>query len=157
MQKTNAMRILDSKKIKYSITEYDVSDGRLDGVSVANKVGKDPAEVFKTLVAGFKQELFVFVIPVCKELDMKKAAKCTEKKSIEMIPQKQLLPSTGYVHGGCTAIGMKKNYPVFLDASAEGLKELTVSGGKIGMQITLTTADYLSACGAKLCDLAKEN
>ena len=157
MQKTNAMRILDSKKIAYTVTEYDTDDGKIDGMSVAAKVCRDPSEVFKTLVTQSQREIIVFVIPVNCELDLKKAARCSGRKSIEMLPLKQLFPTTGYIHGGCTALGMKKNFPVYLEETAILSSEITVSAGKVGMQITLDTDDYITASGAVTGDLIRDD
>lgn len=157
MQKTNAMRILDQKKVLYSVTEYETCDGKIDGISVAIKVNKDPNKVFKTLVLINGNDLYVFVIPVNKELDLKAAAKAACIKSIEMLPQKQLLPLTGYIHGGCTAIGMKKRYPVFIDESVLDVDYITVSGGRVGVQITLSANDYIFATQAKIARFTKEN
>ena len=157
MKKTNAMRILDANSIKYETTEYDVSDGKIDGISVASKVNKVPNSVFKTLVTTCEKELFIFVVPVTAELDLKLAAQQVCKKQISMLPQKMLLPMTGYVHGGCTAIGMKKKYPVFLDISADKFDKITVSAGKIGLQITLEVSDYLKITSAALAHITKEN
>ena len=157
MQKTNAMRILDQKKVLYSVTEYETCDGKIDGISVAIKVNKDPNKVFKTLVLINGNDLYVFVIPVNKELDLKAAAKAACIKYIEMLPQKQLLPLTGYIHGGCTAIGMKKRYPVFIDESVLDVDYITVSGGRVGVQITLSANDYIFATQAKIARFTKEN
>ncbi len=157
MQKTNAMRILDSKKIAYTVTEYDTADGKIDGVSVAEKVGRDPSTVYKTLVTQSQREIIVFVIPVNRELDLKKAARCSARKNIDMLPLKQLFPTTGYVHGGCTALGMKKSFPVYLEEAALLSPEITVSAGKVGMQITLKTEDYIKACGAVTGELIRDD
>ncbi|CCQ96219.1 conserved hypothetical protein [[Clostridium] ultunense Esp] len=109
--KTNAMRILDTHNIEYKIITYDKKDGKIDGVSVAKKIGKEPKKVFKTLVArGSSGELYVFIIPVAEELDLKKAAKAAGEKKIEMIPAKDITKHTGYIRGGCSPIGMKKTY-----------------------------------------------
>ena len=118
MKKTNAMRILDSKKIEYSKIEYDASSG-ISALDVAKSTGEDPSRIYKTLVTVSREkEHFVFVVPAEKELDLKKAATAAGTKNIEMIPQKELLPLTGYVHGGCSPVGMKKEFETFLDSSA---------------------------------------
>ena len=141
-EKTNVMRLLDQKKIPYTLHVYDVSDGVLDGVTAAERVGVAPETCFKTLVTvGASRKNYVFVVPVARELDLKAAARAAGEKSIEMIRQAQLLPLTGYVHGGCSPIGMKKRFPTFLDSSAEGLEEMTVSAGKVGRQVTLAPKD----------------
>ncbi|NLW21675.1 MAG: Cys-tRNA(Pro) deacylase [Tissierellia bacterium] len=154
--KTNAMRILDTKNIEYRALTYDKGDGRIDGISVAEKIGRDLKEVFKTLVAkGNSGELYVFIIPVAEELDLKKAAKAAGEKKIEMIPVKDITKFTGYVRGGCSPIGMKKQYPTFLDESALNLDTLVVSGGKIGVQIELSPQDLQEVTNSQICDLTK--
>lgn len=136
--KTNAIRILDSKKIPYEVLTYDNQDGKIDGVSVALKIGRDLREVYKTLVAqGASKSIFVYVIPVEAELDLKKAAKAAGEKNVEMIPVKDILKWTGYIRGGCSPIGMKKEYKTFLDESCLELERMVVSAGKIGVQILL--------------------
>lgn len=141
-EKTNVMRVLDQKRISYTPHWYDVSDGVLDGVTAARRVGIPPETCFKTLVTvGASGKNYVFVVPVEKELDLKAAAKAVKEKSIEMIKQAQLLPLTGYIHGGCSPIGMKKLFPTVLDSSAQTLPEMTVSAGKTGRQVTLAPED----------------
>ena len=136
--KTNAMRMLDAQKISYETITYDNKDGKIDGASVAEKIGKDPDAVYKTLVAqGNSKQIYVFVIPVGAELDLKLAAKAAGEKKIEMVHVKDLQKLTGYIRGGCSPIGMKKHYPTFIDAGAKSLEKMIVSGGKIGMQIEL--------------------
>ena len=125
--KTNAMRILDQKKIDYNISTYDNKDGKIDGVSVAQKIGKDPAYVYKTLVCqGHSRNIYVFVIPVQEELDLKKAAKAAEEKNVDMIPVKDILKYTGYIRGGCSPLGMKKEYTTFIHSSALSLEKIIV-------------------------------
>jgi Cys-tRNA(Pro)/Cys-tRNA(Cys) deacylase len=154
--KTNALRILDSKKIDYQIKTYDNKDGKIDGVSVAAKIGRIPEVVFKTLVAqGSPGTLYVFVIPVQAELDLKKAAKAAGEKKVEMLPVKDLQKWTGYIRGGCSPIGMKKLYPTFIDDDAAGLEAMIVSGGKIGVQIEINPASLLAATEAIVTDLQK--
>lgn len=146
--KTNALRILDKAKIPYQIHVYDNEDGKIHGAAVAEKIGKRPETVFKTLVAHQGANLFVFVIPVAEELDLKKAARAADVKKIEMLPVKELLKWTGYVRGGCSPIGMKKLYPTFIDNSATDLQTMIVSAGKIGLQLELEPqqlADQISA------------
>ncbi|OUN21101.1 aminoacyl-tRNA deacylase [Flavonifractor sp. An82] len=140
-EKTNVMRVLDQKKVPYTPHHYAHPDGAVDGASVAALIGKDPAAVCKTLVTqGASKKYYVFVIPVLKELDLKAAAKAVREKSIEMIKQAQLLPLTGYVHGGCSPVGMKKQFPTVFDQSVEGLDTITVSAGKIGAQVEVAPA-----------------
>ena len=140
-EKTNVMRILDQKKVPYTPHHYAHPDGAVDGASVAALIGKDPESVCKTLVTqGASKKYYVFVIPVLKELDLKAAAKAVGEKSIEMIRQAQLLPLTGYVHGGCSPVGMKKQFPTVFDQSVEGLDTITVSAGKIGAQVEVAPA-----------------
>ncbi len=139
--KTNAMRILDQKKVKYEVHEYDISDGKIDGISVAEKTGTDPARVFKTLVTqGTSKNYYVFVVPVLEELDLKEAARVSGEKKIEMIPMKDLLKITGYIKGGCSPIGMKKNFKTFIHKSSMEHETIMVSGGKQGLQIELVPA-----------------
>ncbi|MBY6053655.1 Cys-tRNA(Pro) deacylase [Cytobacillus firmus] len=154
--KTNAMRILDAQKVVYELITYDSQDGKIDGVSVAEKIGKDPKAVYKTLVAkGVTKQVFVFIIPVTEELDLKKAAKAAGEKKVEMIPVKDIQKLTGYIRGGCSPVGMKKQYPSFIDAKAQELELIIVSGGKIGMQMELKLDDLQKAIGAELADLIK--
>lgn len=136
--KTNVIRILDKEKITYTCVTYDVKDGKIDGVSVAHKVGKKVEEVFKTLlVQGKSKTCYVCVIPVEKELDMKKVSEVTGEKNIEMLPVNDLLKTTGYIKGGCSPIGMKKLLKTFIDESATTLEKMTVSAGKVGVQVEL--------------------
>ena len=136
--KTNAIRILNAKKIAYEVLTYDNQDGKIDGVSVAGKIGKNPREVYKTLVSqGASKNIYVFVIPVEAELDLKKAAKAAGEKNVEMISVKDILKWTGYIRGGCSPIGMKKEYKTFLDESCLELENMVVSAGKIGVQIVI--------------------
>ncbi|MGM0972002.1 MAG: Cys-tRNA(Pro) deacylase [Bacillota bacterium] len=154
--KTNAMRMLDAQKVVYELITYESQDGKIDGVSVAEKISKDPKAVYKTLVAhGVTKQVFVFIIPVTEELDLKKAAKAAGEKKVEMIPVKDIQKLTGYIRGGCSPVGMKKLYPSFIDAKSEELDLIIVSGGKIGMQMELKVDDLQKAIGAKLADLIK--
>lgn len=154
--KTNAMRILDKEKISYHCHSYDNKDGAIDGVSVALKLGQDPAKVFKTLVTkGTSGEHYVFVIPVAKELRLKEAAKAVGEKSVEMIRVSDLPKVTGYIRGGCSPIGMKKQYPTVLDCSCEQLDKMIVSGGKIGFQIELEPSDLIRITGALTSPVAE--
>ncbi len=137
MEKTNVMRVLDSRKIAYTPHFYEADPSRT-GAQIAALLGEDPAHVFKTLVtAGRPGKYYVFVIPVEEELNLKKAAAAVGEKSVGMLPQKELLPLTGYVHGGCSPIGMKKAFPTFVHQSAEKLDRMFVSGGRVGCQIEL--------------------
>jgi Cys-tRNA(Pro)/Cys-tRNA(Cys) deacylase len=155
--KTNAMRILDGKKIDYELITYDSNDGKIDGVSVAEKIGKDPKQVFKTLVArGVSKQLYVLIVPVEKELNLKKGAQAFGEKKIDMIPVKDIQKYTGYIRGGCSPVGMKKQYPTVIDQSAEELSSIIVSGGKIGVQMELKLQDLLSVTGGKLAEIASE-
>ncbi|AET60919.1 Cys-tRNA(Pro) deacylase [Paenibacillus terrae] len=154
--KTNAMRILDGQNVNYKILSYDHQDGKIDGMNVAEKIGKSPEAVFKTLVAHSKQLLFVFVIPVHKELDLKKAAKSAGEKKIEMLPVKELQKHTGYIRGGCSPIGMKKLYPTFIDQPAVELETIVVSAGKIGTQLELSPQDLVQLIDAQFADLAQK-
>ena len=142
MIKTNAMRILDKNKIAYEVMEYDTSDGAIDGISVAKKAGLDANMVFKTLATQSNdREFIVFVVPVGGELDLKKAAKAAGVKSVSMIPQKLLLPNTGYIHGGCSPVGMKKLFRTFFDITAVNQQKIAVSAGKVGEQMILSPDD----------------
>lgn len=155
--KTNAVRAADVKKIKYHLHEYDASDGKIDGVSVAMKAGVSVEKVFKTLVTiGASKEHYVFIIPVAEELDLKKAAKHFKEKRIEMIHAKELLPLTGYVHGGCSPIGMKKLFQTALDESATEQSTIYVSAGRIGTQIEMNPNDLIEITKASLGDLTVE-
>lgn len=153
MNKTNAMRILERDGAKYKAYTYD--GGALSGVEVAQALVEDVSRVYKTLVtAGAPGRYYVFVIPVAGELDLKKAARAAGEKSVEMLPQKQLLPVTGYIHGGCSPVGMKKQFPTFFDSSAEG-KIIFVSGGKVGMQVELPCSELVRITGGRFADVAR--
>jgi Cys-tRNA(Pro)/Cys-tRNA(Cys) deacylase len=154
--KTNAMRILDSEKIPYEMMTYSPADGKIDGVSVAQKIGREAGIVYKTLVAqGASKSYYVFVIPVEAELDLKKAAKAAGEKKMEMIPVKDIQKVTGFIRGGCSPVGMKKQFPTFIDETARSLDTIIVSGGKIGVQIELKVEDLVKATGAELMELTK--
>ncbi|AMA62088.1 MAG: Cys-tRNA(Pro) deacylase [Kurthia gibsonii] len=138
VQKTNAVRLLDQQKIPYTLKEYDVHEEHLDGVTAAQEIGEPVEKVFKTLVATTaKKQLYVFVIPVAEELDLKAAAKFVGEKKIDLLPVKELLAHTGYIRGGCSPIGMKKLYPTVIDEAATVQSEIFVSAGKRGMQICI--------------------
>ena len=152
-EKTNVMRVLDSKKVKYTSHCY-IDTPTTNGVEVANILGQNPADVFKTLVTISKSGTnYVFVIPVAKELDLKKAAKAAGEKSIEMLKSKELLPLTGYVHGGCSPIGMKKPFKTFIDKSADEREVIIFSAGKIGYQVELTLPELSKVIDYSLEDL----
>lgn len=149
-QKTNAMRILDAQNIPYSTCCYDHSDGAIDGVSVAQKLGQNPAQVFKTLVTqGASRNYYVFVIPVAKELNLKAAAKAVGEKAVCMIHVADINKVTGYIRGGCSPIGMKKPFVTVLDKSAFLHSQIFVSAGKIGQQIAINPATLAAFIGAK--------
>lgn len=154
--KTNALRLLDSKKIPYTLHVYDSEDGQIHGTAVAGKLGLPEETVFKTLVAHSGPQLYVFVIPVAAELDLKKAAKAVGAKKLEMLPVKDLLQWTGYLRGGCSPVGMKKLYPTCIDQSAEKLATMGVSAGKIGMQMELSPVQLADLTRAAFYDLTKE-
>lgn len=155
-EKTNVMRVLDQKKVPYTPHHYAHPDGAVDGASVAALIDKDPASVCKTLVTqGASKKYYVFVIPVLKELDLKAAARAVGEKSIEMIRQAQLLPLTGYVHGGCSPVGMKKQFPTVFDQSVEGLDTITVSAGKIGAQVEVAPAALAGLVRGRFAPVAK--
>ncbi|MBU8914910.1 Cys-tRNA(Pro) deacylase [Bacillus sp. FJAT-29953] len=154
--KTNAMRILDAQKIYYEVLTYENKDGKIDGVSVAEKIGRNLKEVYKTLVTqGATKNLYVFVIPVAEELNLKKAAKAAGEKSVEMIPVKDIQKWTGYIRGGCSPIGMKKQYRTFIDQSCSEIEAIVVSAGKIGMQIVLAPNQLKEITDAELADVIK--
>lgn len=142
--KTNVMRILEQKRIKYKGYTYECTEA-LSGTEVASALNENPDHIFKTLVTvGKSKEHYVFMIPVAKELNLKKAAAVAGEKNIEMIKSKDLLPLTGYVHGGCSPIGMKKQFKTVIDESAENFETIIFSGGKIGYQVELTLQDLKS-------------
>ena len=152
-EKTNVMRTLDQKKIPYTAFSYD-PNGPIDGVSVAAETGLDAASVFKTLVTkGASGAYYVFDIPVAENLDLKKGAKAVGEKSIAMLPQKELLPLTGYVHGGCSPVGMKKQFPTVFHETVNELELVAVSAGKIGHQVQVKPAALLDLLRAKTADI----
>lgn len=153
--KTNAMRILDRMKISYTYETYEC-DEFTDGIQVADKLNLDHRRVFKTLVTtGKTGNHYVFVIPIEDEIDFKKAAKAVGEKSLEMLHLKDLTKVTGYVRGGCTSIGMKKNFPTVIQENARDFDEIYVSGGKLGMQIKLAPADLKKAANAEFGDVVR--
>jgi len=152
--KTNAIRKLDRLKLEYDIIHYN-SEEAVDGVSVAAQISEDASVVYKTLVTHAGTELFVFVIPVAGELDMKKAAQAAGVKKLEMLPLKELQPKTGYVRGGCSPIGMKKLSPTFIDQSAAELEYMIVSAGQRGIQMKLDPADLQQAAQAQFNEVCR--
>lgn len=152
-EKTNVMRILDQKKVPYQAHCYADTDA-ISGPEIAQVLGQDPARVFKTLVTvGHSNSHYVFVIPVCRELDLKKAARAVGEKSIEMLKSKELLPLTGYIHGGCSSIGMKKFFPTTFDTTAQDFDTICFSAGKIGYQVELSLKDLEKVIPFSLADL----
>lgn len=155
MTKTNAIRLLEQRKVPFQSIAYE-SEGAIDGISVAKKIGHPPKHVFKTLVttAG-SQKFYVFVIPVEAELDLKAAARAAGEKKVDMLHLKDLLAVTGYVRGGCSPIGMKKLFPTFIDESSKELDYIIVSGGKIGLQIQLAPNDLANVVNATFVPVTK--
>ena len=155
MKKTNAMRLVEAAGVDYEEFEYDASLG-ISGTDVARTLNEDERMVFKTLVTETnKGEHFVFIVPVAMELDLKKAAKASGAKKVDMLKQRDLLPLTGYVHGGCSPIGMKTKLKTFIDASAMDKKYIYVSGGKVGLQIKLSPEDLVKLTDATAIDIVK--
>lgn len=153
LEKTNAIRLLDAKNIAYQIHEYDPEEA-ISAKEVARIMNQDIEQVYKTLVTTSKSgEHYVFVLSGESTLDLKKAAKVTGEKYIEMIPQKELLPLTGYVHGGCSPLGMKKNFKTYIDETAQLFSTICISGGKRGMQVELSPLDLLELCEGTFKDI----
>ena len=153
--KTNAIRILDSKKIDYITHDYSDSDA-VSGLEVAEYLNQDPNKLYKTLVTVSKSNKnYVFLVPVSKELDLKKAAECINEKNIEMIKSKDLLALTGYIHGGCSPIGMKKQFKTVIDSSLNNLEKIICSAGVIGLQIELKKEDLQKVIPYELHDITK--
>ena len=151
--KTNVMRLLDQKKISYERIDFEEFEST-NGAEIAEYLGENPSQAFKTLVTiGKSKQNYVFVIPVNEELDLKKAAKAAGEKSIEMIKQKDLLPLTGYIHGGCSPIGMKKVFPTFIHESASAFDSIYVSAGRVGHQIKIAPADLLKLVKYSFADV----
>ena len=152
-EKTNVLRILDGKKIPYESHSYE-PDATMSGEEIAGILGEDASKVFKTLVTqGKSGAYYVFVVPVVEELDLKKAAKVAGEKAVSMIKQKELLPLTGYVHGGCSPVGMKKAFPTFIHESVKQIDKIFVSAGRVGFQIELSPEDLISLVGCKVADI----
>jgi len=155
MEKTNVMRILDSKKISYKEYYYGDTDA-ISGVEVATVLNENPNIVFKTLVTTSKSKnYYVFMIPVEKELDLKKCASSVDEKYVEMIPQKDLLPLTGYIHGGCSPIGMKKQFKTIIDESCKNYESIIFSGGKVGYQVEVKLEDLSKVLNYKTYNITK--
>lgn len=155
MVKTNAMRLLTQAKVPYDIKEYEVDENDLNGMHAAQGVGMDPETVFKTLVArGEKVGYLVFCIPVCRELDLKKAAKVAGCKKVEMIAVKELLPLTGYIRGGCSPVGMKKKFPTYLEETAQLCDTIAVSAGVRGVQLIVNPEDLATYVDGTFADIA---
>lgn len=151
------MRLLDKAKIKYELHEYPHGSEAVDGLTVAKLCGFDPECVFKTLVArGTSKNVYVFVIPVSSELDLKKAAKAAGEKSVEMVKVSEINALTGYIRGGCSPVGMKKRYPTFINESAKAKNTVYVSAGKIGSQVELEPLALAEICGAQFSELVKD-
>ena len=154
--KTNAMRILDSMKIPYETQTYECKDF-VDGVQIADILGLPHEIVYKTLVAqGASKQYYVFVIPIEAELDMKKAARSVGEKSVAMLHVKDINAVTGYIRGGCTAVGMKKQYVTRIAGTAQTLDAMIVSGGKLGVQLKLAPEDLRAACNGEFDDITRE-
>lgn len=155
--KTNAVRLLDAKKIDHQLYTYEAPQGFLDGVSVAKSTGQNPDQVFKTLVTqGASKEFYVCVIPVAYELDLKKAAKHFGEKKIEMIPAKDITKVTGYIKGGCSPLGMKKLFQTAIDKKAAAFENIIVSGGRVGLQMEVPICALCELIKAQLVDLTVE-
>ena len=151
--KTNAMRILESMKIPFEQYTYECKEF-IDGIQIADQLSLPHEKVYKTLVTvGSSKNYFVFVIPIAEELDLKAAARSVREKSVVMLHVKDINAVTGYIRGGCTAIGMKKQYVTRIDSSAQGLEQMIVSGGRLGSQLALAPADLAKAAGAEFADL----
>ena len=154
--KNNVLRLLESRGAEYIHYCYDTADGKIDAVSVALKIGRAPEEVFKTLVTRSEgPRYYVFVVPGCCELDLKKAAKAAGEKSIEMISSRELLPLTGYIHGGCSPFGMKKVFPTFVDETAQLYDTICVSAGKVGENLAIAPENLLKHVPAQFADLTR--
>nr|WP_217368518.1 MULTISPECIES: Cys-tRNA(Pro) deacylase [unclassified Brevibacillus] len=149
------MRILDKEKIAYTMLTYATDDGKIDGIAVAQKIGREKNVVYKTLISqGTSKSYYVFVIPVEAELDLKKAAKAVGEKKIEMIPVKEITKVSGYIRGGCSPVGMKKLFPTVIDQRAQSLETIIVSGGNIGVQIEMAVEGLLQATKGSLADVS---
>jgi Cys-tRNA(Pro)/Cys-tRNA(Cys) deacylase len=156
MKKTNAARLLDALSICYELAEYEVDENDLSAVALAKKIGQDVEQIFKTLVLrGDKTGVFVCVVPGNTEVDLKKAAKVSGNKNCAMVQQKELLGLTGYIRGGCSPLGMKKPYPVYIHETCQLFDEIYISAGQRGLQLKLNPEDLISVVGAQVCDVAE--
>ena len=154
VHKTNAMRLLETAGVPFDVAAYEVDESDLSGVHAAEMLGADPATVFKTLVLVANDgSHIVCCIPVAEDLDLKKAAQAARLKSVQMLPMKQLLPTTGYMRGGCSPVGMKKPFPTFIDETAILFDRIGVSGGERGVQILVNPEELAAAIGAEFADL----
>lgn len=154
--KTNAVRKLEQQKITFELIEYELTGDQVDGVTVADKIGYPVFVVYKTLlVTAGTNKYYVCIIPVHKELNLKEVAKAVGEKKVELLPLKDLQPTTGYIRGGCSPIGMKKLFPTWIDASAEGLDFILVSGGKIGLQVKLSLQNLLQLTNGRIAKIIK--
>ncbi len=154
-EKTNVMRLLDAKKVAY-IPHWYEDDGSLGGANIARTLGEDPERVFKTLVTRGGKGTYVFMVPVEKELDLKKAARAAGDKYVEMIRAAELLPLTGYIHGGCSPIGMKKRFPTFVDESAQNYERIYFSAGRVGCQVEAAPSCLPLMVGARFAPLTSD-
>ena len=156
MKKTNAARLLDAKSINYELAEYEVNENDLSAVSLAKKIGQDVEQIFKTLVLrGDKTGVFVCVVPGDTEVDLKKAAKVSGNKNCAMVHQKELLGLTGYIRGGCSPLGMKKPYPIYIHETCQLFDLIYISAGQRGLQLKLNPEDLVQMTGAVVCDVAE--
>ncbi len=156
MKKTNAARLLDAAGVSYGLTEYEVDENDLSATTLARKIGQDVEQIFKTLVLrGDKTGVFVAVVPGNAEVDLKKAAKVSGNKNCAMVHQKELLGLTGYIRGGCSPLGMKKPYPIYIHETCQLFDHIFVSAGQRGLQLKLHPEDLIRMTGAVLCDVAE--
>ena len=156
MKKTNAARLLDAQSINYELAEYEVDENDLSATTLARKLGQDVEQIFKTLVLrGDKTGVFVCVIPGNAEVDLKKAAKVSGNKNCAMVQQKELLGLTGYIRGGCSPLGMKKPYPIYIHETCQLFDQIYISAGQRGLQFKLNPDDLIRMTGAEVCDVAE--
>jgi len=156
MKKTNAARLLDAQSINYELAEYEVDENDLSATTLARKLGQDVEQIFKTLVLrGDKTGVFVAVVPGNAEVDLKKAAKVSGNKNCAMVQQKELLGLTGYIRGGCSPLGMKKTYPIYIHETCQLFDQIYISAGQRLLQLKLNPEDLMSMTGAEVCDVAE--
>ena len=156
MKKTNAARLLDAQSIDYELAEYEVDENDLSATTLARKLGQDVEQIFKTLVLrGDKTGVFVAVVPGNAEVDLKKAAKVSGNKNCAMVQQKELLGLTGYIRGGCSPLGMKKTYPIYIHETCQLFDQIYISAGQRGLQLKLNPEDLIRMTGAEVCDVAE--